>query len=187
MGRKIVLPFGRAIVASGALIVDPDAAATVAEVPCETRPAANQWYADDAPEEAPTGLRTPAQAAWEQRDRILSLEARAGRAHDFLVLAFEHDHEDYGVSEAAYALGFTRQRLHREALSWFGLPPGVVLDLPRMCSVYRDILASQGSLSSIAAEHRFPDLSKMGRFTLRFTGLRPRALRETRGRRGSPG
>ncbi len=110
---------------------------------------------------------------------VLSLEKHAGRARDFLVLAMEHDHETHTVKEAALHLRLTRQHLHRQSLGWFGFPPGVMIDLRRAVSVCSEILNSPGSLGAIAAAHRFPDLSAMGRLTLRFVGLRPAMIRRT--------
>ena len=180
MAKKLLLPLGRALVASTALILAPGDAALDADLVPDTVAEETRSPERRSPSLPSIVVVTQARAAWLQRDRILPIEGYFGRARDFLALAREHDHEAYQVEEAATSLRLTRQHLHRQCLEWFGFPPGVIIDLPRMSSVYGAIRSSYHSLASIAAIHGFLDLSKMGRFTLRFTGLRPLAIRETR-------
>jgi AraC-like DNA-binding protein len=167
MAKRILLPLA------------PDDAAVDAEFVVEAVDEARRAHASaESGPGASEGLTT-ARAAWIQRERILSLEEHFGGAREFLLLAMGHDHESYTMKEAAHALDLSRQVLHRNCLRWFGFPPSLVIDLRRADSVHREIITAPDSLKAIAASYRFPDLSTMGRFVLRFVGLRPARIRKT--------
>jgi AraC-like DNA-binding protein len=99
-------------------------------------------------------------------------------AQGFLRLIRERGHGTLSLPEAAEALGIGRSTLERLSVLWFGVPPGVIIDLERISSVARELGDTEEGLKRIASGHAFDSSSTMGRLFRRFVGLSPRAYRQ---------
>src|SRR3989442_2723009 len=172
MAKKMLLPLGRTLVASSALILSSDDAAFEA-APVPEASSLDTRLREGHPSPAGGTSVTSARAAWAQRDWILSLEAHPGRARKFLSLVLAHDHEAYTVAEAGDSMSLTPRHLGRLSIAWFAHPTKMVIDLARIVSVTRSLIKSSDTIASISRSHGFPDPADMSRLFIRFVGLRP--------------
>ena len=118
-----------------------------------------------------------ARMAWYRRAAILSTAARPALARQFLRSCRQYASQSFSVLEAARDLGVGRSTLERLSLAWFGVPPGLVIDLVRILSVSDDLTCTEEPLKIIAQRHAFSSVSNMGRMFVRYVGVAPGIFR----------
>ena len=119
----------------------------------------------------------PPRAAWLQRERLLNRLGPDRRQRQFVSLAKDHSHGRCSESQAAAALHVGVRHLCRLARRWFGYPPRIVLGLPRIERLARELRETGAGLKALASSYGYASRQAMSRQFLAYTGLTPAAYR----------